>query len=129
MTDLAFFDNLIANRSNPPGSGKTRSYSPGGMLNWMSDSDGNRTDYLYDCPPQKLRPRAKASSEGVRKGFRGWAGSRIGAVLGLNLSGERALMRLHPGFSGAPRADFGRARVSVAPNGNAQAASFSSLYS
>ncbi|MBI3479206.1 MAG: RHS repeat-associated core domain-containing protein, partial [Nitrosomonadales bacterium] len=23
-------------------------YSPGGMMNWMQDSDGNRTDYLYD---------------------------------------------------------------------------------
>lgn len=30
--------------------GKTLSYSysPGGLLNWMSDSDGNRTDYIYD---------------------------------------------------------------------------------
>jgi RHS repeat-associated protein len=26
----------------------TYNYSPGGMLNWMSDSDGNRTDYEYD---------------------------------------------------------------------------------
>ncbi|KAF0218592.1 MAG: RHS repeat-associated core domain-containing [Geobacteraceae bacterium] len=24
------------------------SYSPGGLLNWLMDSDGNRTDYLYD---------------------------------------------------------------------------------
>ncbi len=26
----------------------TYNYSPGGLLNWMKDSDGNRTDYLYD---------------------------------------------------------------------------------
>jgi hypothetical protein len=33
------------------GAAKVLSYdwSPGGMLNLMQDSDGNRTDYLYDA--------------------------------------------------------------------------------
>jgi uncharacterized protein RhaS with RHS repeats len=30
----------------------TTNYSPGGLLNYLQDSDGNRTDYLYNAVGQ-----------------------------------------------------------------------------